>query len=192
MKVSFQLNFDTDKGTFEVINTETGEAKTVEVAKKKTTSRKKKEEATDPQIILEDNKYSINTAARELMQIEEGAKVLIKFKKVGKDQVPVIGTEEAFGVTGGGNKLCKNNTVACRGKANTMLAEYGTVFTLTENVQDPGTFFLNGDKVKVDIPEEFDQEVVDEAAEYLNGLTDDLSDAEKITADEFDNFLNNI
>ena len=108
------------------INTDTGEILETKLIKrsidkpetaipKKKASKSKKEEISTPQLILEDNKYCLNTAAVELMQVGPDSKLDIKYEKRGNTMVPVIGTDEVF-KTKGGNKLTKSNTVACRGR----------------------------------------------------------------------------
>ena len=44
--------------------------------------------------------------------------------------VPIIGSDIAFDEEGSGNKVTKSNTVTYKGNANTILAEYGTEFSL--------------------------------------------------------------
>ena len=61
--LKFEFTYDTTTGEFSVVNTETGEVKSV-TTKKTTTTRKKKEESSEPQLILEENKYILNTAAK--------------------------------------------------------------------------------------------------------------------------------
>ena len=74
-----------DKSNFEVTTT------------KRKASKPKKDESTTPQLILDDNKYYLNAAAIELMQVGPDSKIDIKYEK----GVPVIGTDEAFGTKGG-------------------------------------------------------------------------------------------
>ena len=74
-----------DKSNFEV------------VTPKKKASKTKKDESATPQLILEDNKYCLNQAAIELMQVGPDSKLDIKYEK----GVPIIGTDEAFGTKGG-------------------------------------------------------------------------------------------
>ena len=121
-----------DKSNFEVTTT------------KRKTSKPKKDESTTPQLILDDNKYYLNAAAIELMQVGPDSKIDIKYEK----GVPVIGTDEAFG-TKGGNKLTKNNTVAYRGAKNEELAKYGTEFTISAHNSKEGLFVLSSENAPV-------------------------------------------
>lgn len=117
-----------DKSNFEV----------VDATPKKKASKTKREESNIPQLILEDNKYCLNAAAIELMQLSPDSKLDIKYEK----GVPIIGTDEAFG-TKGGNKLTKSNTVAYRGAKNEELSKYGTEFTISAHGSKEGLFILS-------------------------------------------------
>lgn len=102
MKLTFNLIVDTSTGEFEVINTETGETKSIKAeVKKKTSTRKKKDEDPTPKITLEDNKYSLNSAAVDLMGVAPDDRLDIKMEKQGKKLQPVIGSNEAFGTKSG-------------------------------------------------------------------------------------------
>lgn len=196
-KLTFQITVDTATGEVTVVNTETGEVKETKT-KKTTTKKSKKEESSEPQLILEDNKYSLNTAAVELLGVEPEDRLCIKYKKIGKKAVPVIGTEEVF-KTKGGNKLTKTNTVSCRGKANEELSTYGTVFTLSENPDGSGTFILSGDKAPetpvvadeaVDTEDEDIREDLEKIGDSID--TDEESDVEDVDSDELDKILNDL
>lgn len=198
--IKFELSIDTENGTFSIVNTETGESQEVSMPKtKKTTTRstkKKKEESSDPQLILEENKYTLNTAAQELMGVEADSKISIKYKKINKTLTPIIGTEEAWG-THDGNRLTKTGTVACRGKNNAELARFGNLFTLSENPDGSGTFILSSDSEapsftevedeNVEVP---DKDLVDDI-NSLGGVEPD-DEAEVIDGDAFSQMLNNL
>lgn len=198
-KITFQVSVDTTTGEISVVNVETGEVK--EVKAKKTTSKKKKEEeSSEPQLILEDNKYCLNTAAVELLGVEPDDRLCIKYKKIGKAAVPVIGTEEVF-KTKGGNKLTKTNTVSCRGKANEELATYGTVFTLSENPDGSGTFILTGDKAPetpvvhdeaVDTEDEDIRKDLEEIGDSISTDSEEPVDEEEVNSDELDDILKDL
>lgn len=111
--VKFEFSYDTVSKEFSVTNVETGEVKSTKVVKK--TSKTKKEESTEPLLTLEENKYYLTPAAIELMQVEPGDKLDIKYEKQGRNSIPVIGSDEVWG-TKSGNKLNKSLTVACRGR----------------------------------------------------------------------------
>lgn len=112
MKLKFELTIDTTSGEFSLVNVETGEA---QVGKK--TTKKKSSSVDDnptPTLTLDDNKYFLNNAALELMSIEAGDKLDIKYEKSRNGFIPVIASDSVW-ETNGGNKLCKNLSVACRG-----------------------------------------------------------------------------
>lgn len=106
--------------------------------KKKTTTKKVKDVVTEigstPLITLEANKLVFNSKAVLDMGIQYEDRVLIKWEKLDgkKELVPIIGTDISFGEEGAGNKVTKSNTIAYKGKANTVLAERGTEFTIVE------------------------------------------------------------
>jgi hypothetical protein len=160
------------------VNTETGEMITkcinrtvdktnFEVTEEKKPKKKpKKEESSTPELVLEDNKYSLNSAAIELMHLTPDSKLDIKYEKDGKAMVPVIGTDEAFG-TKGGNKLTKSNTVACRGSKNEELSKYGSIFCIEPHATKEGLFILTGN-IKLAAPPSGDENIsVDEVDENL-------------------------
>lgn len=99
------LSRKVDKSNFEV----------VEEKPRKKISKAKKEDDSGPTLTLEDNKYCLSQAAADLMGVEPGDKLDIKYEKRGKETVPVIGSDDVWG-TKGGNKLTKSLTVACRGR----------------------------------------------------------------------------
>lgn len=190
MKLTFNLIVDTSTGEFEVINTETGETKAIKAeVKKKTSTKKKKDDDPTPKITLEDNKYSLNSAAVELMGVEPEDRLDIKMEKQGKLLIPIIGTNEAFG-TKAGNRLTKTFTVSCRGKANDELSKYGSVFVIEPHPEKDGLFIMKGDK---DVPE---PPTADENVEIpedenlpidadLEGLVEDDNEAKEISAFDF-------
>ena len=187
--LKFEFTYDTTTGEFSVVNTETGEVKSVTT--KKTTTRKKKEESSEPQLILEENKYILNTAAKDLLGVEEGDKIDIKYKTLkGGGSFPVIASDEVFG-TKQGCKLSKNGSVSCRGSKNTELSNYGTVFSF-EPYEKEGQFKLVGDKTPTEEPkgdEKVSAENVDEDLTFdadLAGLIDDTdTKAEEIDSSFF-------
>lgn len=187
--LKFEFTYDTTSGEFSVVDTSTGEVKSV-TTKKTTTSRKKKEESSEPQLILEDNKYTLNTAAKELLGVEEGDKIDIKYKKINNKLTPIIASDEVFG-TKGGNKLTKSGTVAFRGTKRDELIKYGDIFTLAESDKE-GEFILYGNIVSVEEPkgdENVSAENVDEDLTFdadLAGLIDDTdNNAEEIDGSFF-------
>lgn len=110
----------------------------VEKKKKTTRSTKKKENEVleDTNIIvLEDNKLVFNNRAVDTMGLEWKDRVVIKYETIkdapkGTKPFPIIGKDESFDEEGSGNQVTKTNTVSYRGKANTILKEYGSEFTI--------------------------------------------------------------
>lgn len=181
--IQYNLCFDDEANKFVAVDPETGEVKdfTAPAAKKTTTrSKKKKEdESSEPQLILQENKYSLNTAAVELMGVQPDDKLNIKMRKIDKVMTPILGTNEAFKTTAG-NRLTKSFTVACRGANNEALSAYGTIFTLEPNPDGSGTFILHGDKKMepqiVDDNLEEDVTLPPELAGDIDMLNSDLPD----------------
>lgn len=143
------------------VNTETGEMTTKCISRKVDKSnfevgedkpkrhKPKKEESSIPTLILEENKYCLNQAAIDLMEIEPDCKLDIKYEKRGKETVPVIGSDLAFG-TKGGNKLTKSLTVACRGAKREELFKYGTEFVIVPHETKGGIFVLQNEDAKLE------------------------------------------
>jgi hypothetical protein len=187
-KVLFTYEQDDETGEVKVINREVVNDDLPKAKKTSSTKKSKADENPEPELILEDNKYSLNTAAVELLGVEADDRVDIKFEKRDKVRVPVIGCNTAFG-TQGGNRLTKSNTVSYRGKNHDLLEEYGTVFSFKETDKE-GIFELIGDKP---IPEEKEDEnikIVDEEVEEI-GRPEDLvgiteGDATEINTDDLD------
>lgn len=102
--------------------------------KKTTTTRKSKTKEIvleDKAIItLESNKIVFNNKCAQEMELSHEDRIVIKYEKFGKENLPIIGKDIAFDEEGSGNKVTKTNTVTYRGKANTVLAEYGTEFEI--------------------------------------------------------------
>lgn len=117
-------------------NTETEEVSNVKVVgsseKKKTTTKKAKDIVTEIEsesiITLEANKLVFNSKALADLNAESGDRLIIKWVTEGKKMLPVIEKSED---DENGNKLTKSNTIAYKGKANTVLAEKGSEFTLS-------------------------------------------------------------
>lgn len=120
-------------------NSETEEVSNVKVVnssekKKSTTTKKAKdivtETASDAIITLEANKLVFNSKAVADMGIEYEDRIIIKWEKDGKKMIPIVGTDLAFDEEGNGNKVTKTNSIAYKGKANAVLAELGSEFTI--------------------------------------------------------------
>ena len=119
------------------------------VEKKKKTTKKVKELiddlATEAKITLETNKLVFNSKAVSEMNISYEDRLVIKWVKEKEKMVPVIGKDISFDEEGTGNKLTKSNTITYRGKANTVLAEFGSEFTLKD--RSDGIWQLVSDKI---------------------------------------------
>jgi hypothetical protein len=189
-KVLFTYEQDDETGEVKVINREVinedlPKAKKTSSSKK---SAKKADENPNPELILEDNKYVLNSAAVELLGVEADDRIDIKMEKQGKIRVPVIGCNTAFG-TQGGNRLTKSNTVSYRGKNRDLLAEYGTVFSFKETDKE-GIYQLIGDKPLPEEKEDENVQIVDEDVaeigrpEDLEGILD--GDATEVNVDDVD------
>lgn len=199
MLIDFKLCFDDEANKFVAVDVNTGEVKdfVTPVAKKTSTTRKKKvDECSTPQLTLSDNKYTLNTAAVELMGVEPDAKLCIKMRKVDGRITPILGTTEAFKVKDG-NRLTKSYTVACRGANNDALAAYGNIFELVANPDLEGTFILKGDKTPTMALED---ENIDSDVPLPEGLNVDLEtlnsdipqDAEEISGSMFEAMLQGV
>lgn len=199
MLIDFKLCFDDEANKFVAVDVNTGEVKdfVAPVAKKTSTTRKKKvDECSTPQLTLSDNKYTLNTAAVELMGVEPDAKLCIKMRKVEGQITPILGTIEAFKVKDG-NRLTKSYTVACRGANNDALAAYGNIFELVANPDIEGTFILKGDKTPTMAVED---ENIDTNVPLPEGLNVDLEtlnsdipqDAEEISGSMFEAMLQGV
>lgn len=133
-----------------VIETDTGEVLETKIIHKSDLklqkSSKKEDNCNEPKLILEENKFKLNSAAIELMQLKSDDKIDIKYED---GNVPVIGTDEAFS-TKGGNKLTKSNTVAYRGNKNSELSKYGKEFIIVKHPVKLGLFVLTSDAIKVE------------------------------------------
>ena len=109
----------------------------IEKKKKTTRTTKKKEDEVlaDKDIItLEENKLVFNNRCVDTMELEWKDRVVIKYEKFSKEKgakpMPIIGKDVSFDEEGSGNQVTKANGISYRGKANTILREYGDEFTL--------------------------------------------------------------
>ena len=136
-------------------------------SKKKTTKKLKdivSDLSSEPIITLEPNKLVFNNVAISKMDIHYEDRIVIKWEKLDGKLVPVIGKDLAFDEEGAGNKVTKSNTVTYKGKANTVLAEYGSEFTIFESKK--GIWRLIPNNVKnpsaevSDIPEQDLSEII--------------------------------
>lgn len=156
--ITYEREVDTETG--EILDTRI--VNTSDVSRKPSKEKVNKDEDSSPKLYLEDNKCQLNNAAINLIGANVGDKLDIKYDEREHGVIPVIGTEESFGVKGG-CKLTKSNTIACRGSKNSELAKYGTEFDIVAHPTKPGIFILTSG----DVP--FEEIVKDE-----NISTDDV------------------
>lgn len=144
VKVKMELEFwyDPETNTYEPISNKVIEDNT-KSSSKPSKGKTKDDGSSEPIITLEDNKYILNSRAVETLGVQYEDRLTIQYHKVNGKLVPVIAKDEVLGVKGG-NKLTKSNTVACRGKANEKLSEYGSEFKLVEKGE--GIYIMEGDK----------------------------------------------
>ena len=157
-------------------NPETNEYKPIkQEVVKETPTPKKIEDNGEAKLQLLDNKYELNGSAINLLGINVGDRVDIKYQMVDGIKYPIIGSSNAW-KSASGNKLTKSSTVSYRGIANQMLAEYGDEFTFSEWKNHEGLYVLIGNK---EIIQDENIELPDDEPEV------DLSD-DNIKEDDFD------
>lgn len=146
--------------------------------KKKTTTKKVKdvvtEMATEAIVTLETNKLMFNSKAVADMGLNYENRVVIKWisEGQGKKMIPIVGTDISFEEEGTGNKLTKSNTIAYRGKANTVLAELGNEFTIESYAEGIWKLVAITDgNVKIENPS---NEILDELIAQAENVDADL------------------
>lgn len=139
-QITVNFNFDPEEGTVADL---TCFVDGVERKKKATRSTSKKESApvvleNEAVIKLEETKIVFNNKAVADMGLQYQDRIIIKYKQIGgsKKPLPLIGKDVDWKEEGSGNKLTKTNTLSYRGKANTILAEYGTEFTIVPHNEE--------------------------------------------------------
>lgn len=160
------------------VDTDTGEMTTKCISRKIDksnfkVSESKVNESSEPQLTLEENKYRLNNAAIKLMNLKADDRLEIKYEKQGNIISPIIGTAEAFHISGG-NRLTKSNTVSFRGIKNKELSEYGTIFTITP--YKDGLFSLKGDKEIVE--QQGDENIVEPDVNDFADLVDNTEEVD--------------
>lgn len=149
LSLTYEMSVDTETG--EVLETKLIDRSVNKPVKamKATASEAVQDNDKEPKLYLEDNKCRLNSKAISLMGVSPGDKLDIKYDEGKNGSVPVIGTDEAFGMKGG-NKLTKSNTIACRGSKNEELSKYGKEFVLAVHPSKAGLFVLTSEEVAVD------------------------------------------
>ena len=131
-------------------NPETNEYKPIkQEVVKETPTPKKVEDNGEAKLQLLDNKYELNGSAINLLGINVGDRVDIKYQMVDGIKYPIIGSSNAW-KSASGNKLTKSNTIACRGSKNEELSKYGKEFVLAAHPSKAGLFVLTSEEVAVD------------------------------------------
>ena len=176
-----------DEETGEIIK-ETRELKDDSIKKPRSSSssssKSKIVENPNPILTLEENKYCLTTGAVDLLGVEPGDKIDIKFQKIGKQTIPVIGSDEVFG-TKGGNKLTKTNTVSCRGKANEELSAFGTEFELEAHPNKAGLFILRGENTPNVTPKKEATPEPEDDLDIEDVVNDEEDDTLEISDEDF-------
>lgn len=142
--LKYEMTVDTNTGEVLEIKLNSRSIDNSDLKPSKTTKKEVKEETSEPKLFLEENKYRISSSAKELMNLDETSKLVIKYEDNGNGSVPVIGTNTAFGISSG-NKLTKSNTVACRGNNHDELAKHGASFTVVPHPSKKDLFILVSD-----------------------------------------------
>lgn len=131
------VTFDFDTET-ELVSNVLCNVDGVEKKKRTTKSKAKVEEemAAEPLITREETKLVFNNKAVACMELEHEDRIIIKWEKIEgtKNLFPIIGKDLAFDEEGAGNKVTKANTIGFKGKQNVVLAELGSVFTISPYV----------------------------------------------------------
>lgn len=147
LKYQVEVDAETGEVNTKCISRKLDKSTGVESKTTKRTSKTKKNENSEPTLILEDNKYCLNQAAIELMNVSPDDKLDIKYEKRGTETIAVIGSDDSFG-THSGNRLTKSLTVACRGSKNQELSKYGTEFLIVPHETKDGIFILQNTKLE--------------------------------------------
>lgn len=176
-QISVVFDFNTD--TEEVSNVKVVDSRAK--ATKKTTKKKDVEE--DPnspaEITLEANKLVFNQKAANILGVEAGDRLIIKWEQEGKKMMPRIGSDASFDEEGAGNKVTKSNTISYRGNANTLLAQLGTDFTLGSEIL-PGVYQLIPLSGKEVAAPETVEKVIEQADEVDLDLIVDSDETDEI------------
>lgn len=147
------------------------------------TNKKKKQESDEPQLELDENKYSLNSAAIELLGVQSGDKIDIKYQIIDNLNYPIIGPSSIW-KSNSGNKLTKSGTVSYRGQNNIVLSEYGNIFTLTPWKGHEGLFVLMGNEPVPEIIQDDNVEVPTDSELEIDIKEDDFDIDELINEDE--------
>ena len=165
-----------------------------EIVKQTQSKPKVNDESLEPQLVLAENKYSLNSAAIDLLGVNVGDRIDIKYQIIDDINIPIIGSSTVWN-SNSGNKLTKSGTVSYRGTANIALAEYGSLFTLTPWKGHDGLFILMGDEplpqkeeiieddnIEIPVDDKIENDIKDKEEELT------LDDLEEDSSEELSNF----
>lgn len=147
IKLTYEMSVNTDTG--EILETKlidrSIDNSDIKVTKSSTKKKIVQDNDKEPKLFLEDNKYKLNNAAIELMNLDEDSRLNISYMQ-GKDgDFPVI-----CEVDNGGNRISKSNTVSFRGNKNSELSKYGNEFVLVPYLNDSRLFVLTPKNIKIE------------------------------------------
>lgn len=179
MIVKMMITFDYNPETNEYIPLKQ------EIIKEDKKSSSKKEEKIlengEATLVLYDNKYKLNEAAKELLNVSAGDRISINYQIVNGINFPIIGPDTVWGCNSG-NKLTKANTVSCRGQANELLSKFGQEFNLIPYIKKEGLFTLVSNTCEIEVDANItlpDDTVSSDLPEKDNTVEDfDLDDLE--------------
>lgn len=109
----------------------------------------------EPIVELSDNKIRLSPETVILLKASIGDRITINYYQVSNEEsFPVIGKSEYFTDINAGNKLTKSNTVSFRGKQQTILSDYGSVFKLAPFKDNIFKLVPVNEDSSLEIPEE--------------------------------------
>ena len=158
-----------------------------EIVKDTPKKYQKTDETAKPQIVLLNNKYQLNQAASDLLNVSPGDHIHICYNNLPDNpnvKVPIIGCNK-YWHNDLGNKLTKSLTVSYRGVANTVLAEYGSTFTLIPYKE--GLFIMQGDK-PVEVDDNIEVTETSEIVQDLIEIGEDLAEQDLADIEDDDNY----
>lgn len=128
-------------------------------------------------VTLEPTKVSFNNKAVADMGIEYGERIVIKYEKLKGVKTPFPVMEKDLEA---GNKITKTNTIAYRGKANTILAEYGTQFGLEKYKEGVWKLISKNAGIKITPPIKDIKEIQEDAEKVEARIFVDDNDTTEI------------
>lgn len=120
------------------------------------------------QVTLDSNKLLLTPRLIELLKVNEGDRLVIRYKDDGEFLIPFLAPAKVFNEEGNGNKLTKASTVSFRGDQRESLLKFGTVFNV-EDMGDGSVKLVSGTQVKGLVPV-----IVPETLDHSLNIGDDL------------------